>query len=261
MRRRAFTLPELLVVIGIIAVLTALLLPALSAAREAARQTQCASNVRQIVIASLAYAQANGGYWPPAHVDFLTKNLNRWHGERPNTSAPFAFDGSPLLSYLQTGEIKQCPSFEPSRAGFEASCGGYGYNNHFLGSSQDEPDIASLSLGPAQWDQRAGNVPAKMNQVRQSSEKIAFGDAAMAAPDLIEYSFLEPPTTSFGPTSPSIHFRHGRGGRRANIAWADGHVSAEAFEWTYPVNIYGADNAKARLGYFGPRDNGYFQRP
>lgn len=258
-RRRGFSLVELLVVIGIIAVLMGLLLPALSAAREASRKTVCGSNVRQIVTAAIAYAQENGGYWPPAHVNLLTQNLRRWHGTRPTSSAPFEFVDSPLDRYLQTPFIKQCPSFEPVRAGFEASCGGYGYNSHYLGSSQAEPELAALALGPAEWDRRVGNVPAKMNRVRNPADKIAFADAAIAAPDLIEYSFLEPPTTAFGPTSPSLHFRHG--GRRANVAWADGHVSAELFTWTYPTNVYGADNAKARLGFFGPRDNSLFQRP
>jgi prepilin-type N-terminal cleavage/methylation domain-containing protein/prepilin-type processing-associated H-X9-DG protein len=257
--QRGFTLIELLVVIGIIAVLTGILVPAVNSAREASRRAVCASNVRQIVSSAVAYAQENSSYWPPAHLDFLVLNLRRWHGTRPDVSSPFVFDiDSPLQKYLQVEAIKQCPDFEPAKPGFEASCGGYGYNNHYLGSSSDEPENASLVLGPAQWDQRVGNVPAKSNRVRNPSEKVAFGDAAMAVPELIEYSFLEPPTTVFGPTSPSIHFRHG--GKRANIAWADGHVTSEQFTWTYPTNVYGADNAKAALGFFGPKDNSLFRR-
>jgi prepilin-type processing-associated H-X9-DG protein/prepilin-type N-terminal cleavage/methylation domain-containing protein len=256
--RRAFTLVELLVVIGIIAVLTGLLLPSLSAARDAARSTTCASNVRQIVTAAIAYAQENAGYWPPAHLNLLTQNLRRWHGTRPTNASPFEFTDSPLDRYLQTPQIKQCPSFEPAKAGFEASCGGYGYNNHYLGSSQAEPELAALPLGPADWDKRVGNVPAKSTKVRNPVHKIAFADAAIAAPDLIEYSFIEPYTTIYGPTSPSIHFRHRN--RRANVAWADGHVTSEAFEHTYPTNSYGASNDKMNLGFFGPKDNTLFQR-
>lgn len=62
--RDAFTLVELLVVIGIVAVLIALLMPALRKAREQARTALCASNQRQICMAVLSYAQDNRGVLP-----------------------------------------------------------------------------------------------------------------------------------------------------------------------------------------------------
>jgi prepilin-type processing-associated H-X9-DG protein/prepilin-type N-terminal cleavage/methylation domain-containing protein len=63
-RRAAFTLVELLVVIGIIAVLIGLLLPSLGRARERARRIKCASNLRQIVTAGTLHANDHKGYLP-----------------------------------------------------------------------------------------------------------------------------------------------------------------------------------------------------
>jgi prepilin-type N-terminal cleavage/methylation domain-containing protein len=87
-RRCAFTLVELLVVIAIVGVLVALLLPAINAAREAARRAACASNLRQIGLATLNFETARRAF-PPAHI------------ETPRRHSGFAF----ILPYMEEKTI------------------------------------------------------------------------------------------------------------------------------------------------------------
>jgi len=262
LRACAFTLIELLVVIAIMAIMIGVLLPALAVARRQAWSAQCKSNLRQILIAANAYAQENHGHWPPASNDITTKNLHRWHGTREKKTLPFDFAGSPLKAHLRAAAVKECPTFQPTKPGFEASCGGYGYNSRYIGTSVGNPPVNASTFGPFEWDHEVVNKPAKQNMIRRPAEKIAFADAALYSNGLIEYSFLEPPyfiqpDGSQIESSPSLHFRHSR---RANIGWADGHVTAELYEWTYTTNAFGAENARYLLGFFGPRDNRLFAR-
>ena len=76
----AFTLVELLVVIGIVAVLIAVLVPALIGARRQADRLRCLSNMRELGLATLQYGNDNNGYWPPySHGWGTPLRSKRWH--------------------------------------------------------------------------------------------------------------------------------------------------------------------------------------
>jgi prepilin-type N-terminal cleavage/methylation domain-containing protein/prepilin-type processing-associated H-X9-DG protein len=116
--RRGFTLIELLVVIAIIAILAAILFPVFAQAREKARQTSCASNVKQIALAMLMYAQDYDEKFPPQF------------GPQASLDWPV-----PLEPYVKNAQLFGCPSGSPPWQHMEI--GGvwiaYGFNCYYLG--------------------------------------------------------------------------------------------------------------------------------
>lgn len=98
---RAFTLIELLVVIAIIAILAALLLPALSSAKQRAWTTSCNSNLRQIGIGMRLFADDNGEMYPESGGDI------HWGTTDPGTTLPSWMEQ--LFSSIGNTNVYNCP--------------------------------------------------------------------------------------------------------------------------------------------------------
>jgi len=257
-----FTLLELTVVISSIALMLAILMPALVAARSEAREALCRSNLRQIVIANTGYSTENNGYYVPAasDIDSSFGGLHRWHGVRENQNKPFEPEKGPLVKYLRDGKVKECPAFKDYFRGdwnqsFERGCGGYGYNMEYLGSRLWESGLHYTKIYTSTTNS---------SEVSRPSRTLMFADSAFYQNDkyLIEYSFAQPRYHIFGGTVftgsnpvPSIHFRH-KGS--ANIGWADGHISSFAISDTYHDNEDYLDYSRMELGWFEPLDNSLF---
>jgi prepilin-type N-terminal cleavage/methylation domain-containing protein/prepilin-type processing-associated H-X9-DG protein len=236
---RAFTLIELLVVVTIIAVLAALVLGAMNVARDRGDAAQCASNLRQLVIANLGYAAEHDGHYVPAQEP---TNTIRWHGVRNGSGGKFDPTKGPLAPYLGAeGRVKLCPALRrvlADASSFEDGTGGYGYNATYIGGTPPDPFTSE-----------------QLAKVAHPSATMMFADCAFPrANGLQEYAYAEPwqwvdyAGRPRGALDPSVHFRHGG---YASVAWCDGRISAEAPTKIGGKNSYGGDAGKWVIGWFG----------
>lgn len=122
--KKGFTLIELLVVIAIIAILAAILFPVFAKARDKARQATCLSNVKQLTLALLMYADDNDETLPVGYLSSgagpgqPVKNALSEEGFPMDTTWPTA-----ILSYVKSTKIFHCPNDKQGRVGYSyAGC-------------------------------------------------------------------------------------------------------------------------------------------
>src|SRR5688572_3310561 len=227
MRRRAFTLVEVLVVIGIIAVLIAILLPSLSSSREHARSLRCLANLREMVAACQGYAATYRGYCPPAlasatHGTFTYNDS--WDYTIVTNLSTFKQTVEPGLLWRGNGggggrtdlRIHQCPSFDGSAMAVLNEYTGYNYNTSYVGRGLYNAGTAS-------------EPPAKLTEIRKPEHTALFGDGEFSSGGAAGANkYMRSPVPRTAPATPNgdsvVAARHAgtqgyRHRKRTNVAF------------------------------------------
>lgn len=213
-RRRGFSLVELLVVIGIIALLIGILAPTLSGARRASFTTACLSNLRQIGQATLAYCHDHGGRFPRSSHSALPNGVMPWgHALMPYFGRePYSGPGPAWDDLFNS--LYRCPADD------RRNLYSYGKNVWFELTSGETGELIGAAEGPT--------YP-KLNNVRQSSATVLFGEVGSGA--MVDHVMAH-----FWYLGGEPEVDKTRHGRTSNYAFVDGHAEARAFETTFNLS-------------------------
>jgi prepilin-type N-terminal cleavage/methylation domain-containing protein/prepilin-type processing-associated H-X9-DG protein len=215
-RRRAFTLVELLVVIGIIAVLIAILIPALSGAREHANRVKCLATLRTMGQAAQMHAQEHRGYMPLAGM-FPTAIYPDYLGDPARTKYTYFKDGSrddggpalapaPLSASL--GQYLGLPVTLGTRQQLQDSLRSEAVFRHFSCPGDPEPQTGSTIVCAAGW-----RGPDERMSYLYNMKVLGF-DLTNTEPGLVGYfAKVKRPAEVF-------LFADGQGGRPPQNRWA-----------------------------------------
>jgi prepilin-type N-terminal cleavage/methylation domain-containing protein/prepilin-type processing-associated H-X9-DG protein len=224
----AFTLIELLVVIAIIAILAAMLLPALAKAKDKAKSLQCMNNEKQIALGYSLYTTDYASWLPVAGQSRGGGVV--WPAEWFVEISPYVSKGTTNIATLNAqGTIQACPSFNTNKlAGVGLSTdpellsfGGYGHNYCYLGYY----DGATVAYG-ASFDRQKVSAISKITETILNSDTLdpLPSDDGTAILEFFGYSY--PPAEITGILPGRGYTRHNLG---ANYSWADGH--ANFYKW------------------------------
>ena len=209
----AFTLVELLVVIAIIAILAAILFPVFARARENARRTSCQSNLKQIGLGWLQYAQDydekimrfSTGNGAPSPANPTAYWWGGWDGTTYDASKGL------IQPYLKSDQVRSCPSFAVPAANAYEGPTGYAYNVDTLSPTGYGPAPTYTAMPRA----------ASLASIEDTARTVAFCDAAQldSASAIRSSTYLSSPSSDY----PNFHARHLETG---NVLFCDGHVKA-----------------------------------